>query len=54
MQREITSNVVRHIDTSEHGEGMVIYSHLETANAEKAIREQVAYKENFDGSNYRN
>ena len=40
-RREVTPNVVRHIDISGAGEGMVIYSQLNEANVEDAIRQQV-------------
>lgn len=45
MRREVTSNVVRHIDTSGVGEGMITYSQLNEANVEETIREQVEYFE---------
>ena len=45
MRREVTPNVVRHIDTSDSREGIVIYSQLNEANAEDVIREQVTYFE---------
>lgn len=44
-RREVTPSVVRHIDTSGTGQGTVIFSRLNEANAEDAIREQVAYFE---------
>lgn len=47
MRREVMSNVVRHIDTSGTGEGTVIYSQLNEANAEDTIREQVRYFESI-------
>lgn len=47
MRREVTPNVVRHIDTSGNGEGAIIYSQLDGANADDSIREQVAYFENI-------
>jgi hypothetical protein len=47
MRREVTPNVVRHIDTSGVGEGAVIYSQLEDANADDIIREQILYFENI-------
>lgn len=47
MRREVTPTVVRHIDTSGMGEGAVIYSRLDEANAEDAIRQQVAYFESL-------
>ena len=45
MRRETTSNVVRHISTSNHREGLVTYSELNEANAEGVIHEQVSYFE---------
>jgi len=46
MRREITPNVVRHIDTSDFGKGMISYSQLlNEANADDTIREQVSYFE---------
>jgi hypothetical protein len=39
--------VVRHINTSGSGEGSVIYSQLNDANAEDIIREQILYFENL-------
>jgi GNAT superfamily N-acetyltransferase len=47
MRQEVTPNVVRHIDTSDTGEGLITYSHLNEANAEDAIREQVSYFESI-------
>ena len=47
MRREVTSNVVRHIDISGSGEGSVIYSQLNEANADDTIREQILYFENI-------
>jgi len=47
MRREVTPNVVRHIDTSGIGEGAVIYSQLDDANADDIIREQILYFENI-------
>jgi hypothetical protein len=43
MHREVTPSVVRHIHTSEKGEGMVIFSHLDKANVEDVILEQVRH-----------
>lgn len=40
-------NVVRQIDTSDTGEGMINYSQLNEANAEKSIHEQVSYIESI-------
>lgn len=45
MRREITPDVVRHVDTSEINDGMVIYSQLTEANADRVIREQMQYFE---------
>lgn len=47
MRREVTSNVVRHVNLSNTGEGMIIYSQLNAANADDAIREQVSYFESI-------
>ena len=47
MRREVTPNVVRHIDTSDTREGTVIYSQLNEANAEDTISEQVSYFESI-------
>jgi hypothetical protein len=47
MRREVTPNVVRHVNTSGTGEGTVIYSQLNEANAEDIIREQVSYFESL-------
>ena len=47
MRREVTPNVVRHIDTSDIGEGIITYSQLNEANADDAIREQVSYFESI-------
>ena len=44
-QREVTADVVRHINTSGPGEGTIIYSQLGEGNVEESIREQVAYFE---------
>jgi GNAT superfamily N-acetyltransferase len=46
-RREVTPNVVRHIDTSKNPEGMIIYSTLNEANAEDIISEQVKYFESI-------
>ncbi len=45
MRREVTPNVVRHVDRSDMREGVVIYSQLNEANVEETIREQVSYFE---------
>ena len=46
-RREVTPTVVRHIDTSGNGEGTVIYSQINEADADDTIREQVAYFESI-------
>jgi GNAT superfamily N-acetyltransferase len=43
--REVTPDVVRHIDTSDFRQGTVIYSQLTESNAEAIIREQIAFFE---------
>jgi GNAT superfamily N-acetyltransferase len=46
MRREIAPNIVRHIDTSDFGKGIISYSQLlDEANADDTIREQVSYFE---------
>jgi hypothetical protein len=47
MRREVTPNAVRHIETSDHGEGVIIYSQLDETNVEDTIREQVSYFESI-------
>jgi hypothetical protein len=47
LLREVKPNVVRHIDTSDIGEGLISYSQLNGANAEETIREQVSYFESI-------
>lgn len=47
MRREVTPNVVRHIDISDTREGAIIYSQLNEANADDTIREQVKYFESI-------
>jgi hypothetical protein len=47
MRREVTSTVVRHIDLSDTGEGMIIYSQLNGANADAVIQEQISYFESI-------
>lgn len=44
-RREVTPTVVRHINTSNTGEGHVIYSQLDGSNVDDAIREQVTFFE---------
>jgi hypothetical protein len=46
-RREVTPAVVRHVDTSDAGEGTIIYSQMEDANADDNIREQVSYFESI-------
>jgi GNAT superfamily N-acetyltransferase len=46
-RREVTPDVVRHVDTSGRGEGMILYSHLSAANAEAVIRQQIDYFESL-------
>jgi hypothetical protein len=46
-RREVTANVVRHINTSVGGEGAILYSRLDEANAEETIRQQVSYFESL-------
>ena len=47
MRREVTPDVVRHIDTSDTREGMVVFSQLNEANAEDIICDQVSYFESI-------
>lgn len=47
MRLEVTPILVRHIDTSETREGVIIYSQLNEANVEATIREQVLYFESL-------
>jgi hypothetical protein len=51
MRREVTPNVVRHIDMSDFGRGLITYSQLNEANVEETIREQVSYFESL-GQNF--
>ena len=51
MRREVTPDVVRHVDTSDSREGLVSYSQLNEATAEAMIREQVSYFESL-GQNF--
>jgi GNAT superfamily N-acetyltransferase len=44
-RREVTPSLVRHIDTTGHGEGSIIDSQLNGTNVDDAIREQVSYFE---------
>ena len=41
MQREATSHLVRHISPS--GEGVIIYSNLNSTNVDEVIRDQIAH-----------
>jgi len=43
MRREVTPNVVRLVDTSDAGEGVIVWSRLDEATADAVIREQVRY-----------
>lgn len=45
MQREVAPDVVRHIDVSDGGKGVVVYSQLSDVNADDIIRAQVNYFE---------
>lgn len=47
LRREVTPTVVRHIDTSGTREGSVIYSQLDSANADETIRGQIRYFESL-------
>jgi hypothetical protein len=47
MRREVTPQVVRHIDTLDTRDGAVVYSNLNEANADDIIREQVAFFESL-------
>ena len=44
-RREVTPDVVRHINISNNREGAIIYSQLNEANANDMIREQILYFE---------
>ena len=46
-RREITPSVVRHLNASDRREGFISYSHLDEANADDMIREQVRYFESI-------
>lgn len=50
MRREVTPEVVRHIDTLGAKDGVVVYSNLNEANADDVIREQVAFFEGIGQS----
>lgn len=43
MRREVTPHVVRHIDMSDTGEGLISYSELTEASADDVICEQMSY-----------
>ena len=51
MRREVTPNVVRHIDTTDFGKGLITYNQLNEAIADDMIREQVSYFESI-GQNF--
>jgi hypothetical protein len=51
MRREVTPNVVRHIDNSDLGKGLLTYSQLNEVIADDRIREQVSYFESI-GQNF--
>jgi hypothetical protein len=46
-RREITPNIVRHINASEVGGGFISYSQLNESNANNKIREQINYFESI-------
>lgn len=47
LRREATPVVVRHVDTSGDGEGAIIYSRLDEANANQIIQQQISYFQNL-------
>lgn len=49
-RREVTPDVVRHVSTVETGEGFILYSRLDEGDAQRVIREQVAYYEDLGQS----
>ena len=49
MRREATPEVVRHV-ALKHGDGIVLYSHLTAADADRIIAEQIAYFEQIGQS----
>jgi GNAT superfamily N-acetyltransferase len=55
MRREATPEVIRHV-ALKHGEGVVLYSRLNAANADRVIAEQIAYYQqlgqNFEWKTY--
>jgi hypothetical protein len=46
-RREVTPNIVRHVNASEVEEGFISYSQLNQANADDMIREQISYFESI-------
>ena len=50
MRREATPEVIRHV-ALKHGEGIVLYSRLNAANADRVIAEQIAYYQQL-GQNF--
>jgi hypothetical protein len=42
-RREVTPHVVRHVNTSDTGEGSILHSRLDETNVDDVIREQIAY-----------
>lgn len=46
-RREVTPNIVRHINASKVEEGFISYSQLSEANADDTIREQINYFESI-------
>lgn len=46
-RREVTPTVVRHVNTTNTGQGHVIYSKLDESNADDVIQEQVSYYESI-------
>jgi hypothetical protein len=46
-RREVTPTVIRHVGTTDEGEGTIVYSQLNEANADDVIREQIAYFESI-------
>ena len=42
-RREVTPHVVRHVNTSDIGEGSILYSRLDETNVDEVMREQIAY-----------
>ena len=46
-RREVTQEVVRHVDISDFRQGHVIYSQLSEDNADEIIREQIAFFEHL-------